>query len=254
MCRLLGALSAEDVDHGPLLSRSPRSLAMLSTEHPHGWGIAVREREAGWSVRRSLSRASEDPLFHEVAARAKSRALVAHIRRRTVGALSLANTHPFLRGPWVFAHNGTIPEAHTLTRRISARRHREIEGETDSELLFALLLTVIDDVGATEGASHAPPGAIDRALAAAMAGVASRPGAATFVCTDGDVLYAFRNRRTLHVLERTAGAHGSAAVLVASERITDEPWHMVAEGTLLRVDGGPEPRWRILAVAETGAG
>lgn len=253
MCRLLGVVSAEDIDPGPLLLGSACSLATLSVEHPHGWGVAVHEGDGGWSVHRSVSRAGDDPRFHEVAASARSRTLVAHVRRRTVGAQSLANTHPFRRGRWVFAHNGTIPESQTLTRHISARRQREIEGETDSELLFALLLTVIDDAGATEGVRGAPAGVVDAALVKAMAGVTARSGAATFLCSDGDVLYAFRHGRTLHVLERPASPRGAAAVLVASERLTDEPWHAVAEGTLLRVDGGREPRWCIAASQETGA-
>jgi predicted glutamine amidotransferase len=254
MCRLLGVLSAEDIDHDSLLLRSTRSLATLSVEHPHGWGVAVRERTGDWSVHRSISRAGDDPLFHDVATNARSRTLVAHVRRRTVGALSLENTHPFRRGRWVFAHNGTIPEAQTLTRRISARRRREIEGETDSELLFALLLTVIDDVGATEGVQCAPTRVVDAALVKAMAEVTARSGAATFLCSDGDVLYAFRHGRTLHVLERAASAHEAAAVLVSSEPLTDEPWRAVAEGTLLRVDGGREPRWCTAASADTSAG
>jgi len=31
------------------------------------------------------------------------------------------------------------------------------------------------------------------------------------------------------------------AVFIASERVTDEPWREVPEGTLLRVDREPEP-------------
>ena len=39
---------------------------------------------------------------------------VAHVRKATVGAPGLQNTHPFKRvlwgRDWVFAHNGTLPE------------------------------------------------------------------------------------------------------------------------------------------------
>lgn len=243
MCRLLGVVSAEDIDHSLLLLHSERSLAMLSVEHPHGWGIALHESDVGWIVRRGVARAGDDPQFHEVATTARSRMLVAHVRRRTVGALSLANTHPFRRGCWVFAHNGTIPEVHALTHRVSERRRREIEGETDSELLFALLLTAIDQAGATEGVQHARPGAVDTALADAMAAVTARSGAATFLCSDGDVLYAFRHGRTLHILE--TAVRGTVAVLVASEQLTDEPWRAVAEATLVRVDADHLARTRL---------
>jgi predicted glutamine amidotransferase len=39
------------------------------------------------------------------------------------------------------------------------------------------------------------------------------------------------------------------AILVASERVTDEPWEPVDEGTLLRVDRLPVPRWQELELA-----
>src|SRR3954471_23547991 len=39
---------------------------------------------------------------------------VAHVRKRTVGAAGIENTHPFKRvlwgRDWIFAHNGTLPE------------------------------------------------------------------------------------------------------------------------------------------------
>jgi hypothetical protein len=35
-------------------------------------------------------------------------------------------------------------------------------------------------------------------------------------------------------------------VLIASEKLTDEPWEEVGEGMLLRVDRRPLPRWRMV--------
>jgi predicted glutamine amidotransferase len=251
MCRLLGVVSTEIIDYSSPLLRSQRSLAELSTEHPHGWGVAVHDGGGDWDIQRGTACAKLDGRFHEVAARARGRTLIAHVRRRTVGALNLENTHPFQRGRWVFAHNGTIPETEPLTHRTSGQRRREIEGQTDSERLFALLLTAIDRAGGTDGAMRAAPGAVDETLAAAVADLTARPsfGAANFLCGDGEVLYAFRYGRTLHVLERDASPDRGAAVLVASERLTDEAWNEVTEGALLRVDGGARPRWRSIAGA-----
>jgi hypothetical protein len=38
-----------------------------------------------------------------------------------------------------------------------------------------------------------------------------------------------------------------SAVFVASERITDEPWQNVDDGTLLRIEREPTPGWRMVA-------
>ncbi len=225
MCRMLGVVAAAREDHGPLLPR----LATLSTAHPHGWGIATGGGAHAWQVHRSTLSAGDDPGFAEVAARAQGPILIAHLRRRTVGSVSLANTHPFRRGRWVFAHNGTMPGLAELHGRISPRRRAEIEGDTDSEHLFALLLTALDTVGASDGLAGAAVAAADAAVTAMIAEVTARGGAATFLCSDGEVLYAFRHGRTLHMLERPS------ARLVASEPLSDEPWQAMPEGVLVRI-------------------
>ena len=45
------------------------------------------------------------------------------------------------------------------------------------------------------------------------------------------------------VLVETEWFSARHAVLVASEKITDEPWHPVDEGKLLRVNRRPFPRF-----------
>jgi glutamine amidotransferase len=245
MCRLLGAVSAEIVDYRLCLQRAPRSLAALSPEHPHGWGLALHDGRGAWSLHRSVACATEDERFHALAAEARGRLLIAHVRKKTVGVSSLENTHPFRRGRWVFAHNGTIEDTSHLERRTSGARRREIEGQTDSERLFSYLLTAIDRAGATHGVARAKEGAVDAALGSATRALTAREGAANFLLSDGQVLFAFRWGRTLHVLER-GGERRTAAVVVASTPTTDEAWREVEEGTLLRIDGGGNPRMRVI--------
>ena len=42
----------------------------------------------------------------------KSRNIIAHVRKATIGEVSLENAHPFIRElwgrQWVFAHNGDL--------------------------------------------------------------------------------------------------------------------------------------------------
>lgn len=258
MCRLLGVVCNEATDFRFSLHEAPRSLAVLSEEHADGWGLAIHGRGAGWDLHRNPVRAGGCERFREVAAGARGELLVAHIRKRTVGPIGAENTHPFRRGPLVFAHNGTIPGVDVFEARTSAARRREVEGQTDSERFFAWLLTKLDELGHDR---------IDDALTAAVGEALEEPrlGAANFLFSNGTSLWAFRFGRTLHVLERHPGdpvvqrrqAHETEAeletpwstrrhaVLIASEHMTDEPWREVPEGTLLRVDGG-SPRVTIL--------
>ncbi|MGO9837006.1 MAG: class II glutamine amidotransferase [Polyangiaceae bacterium] len=266
MCRLLAICSSEPTDFKIVLREAPRSLAALSREHPDGWGIAVFDAGLGaWTIDKGLLCAGEDERFHRLAITCHGNVLVSHIRQKTVGETSLANTHPFRRGRWVFAHNGTLKDVSWLRAEVSAERRAEIEGETDSEVLFAWLLTRLDDAGvALEPASART----DRTLADATKAARGRPetGALNFLLSDGATTYAHKFGRSMFLLERspedevrarrtsrdgtvleTPWSHRRSAVFVASERITDEPWENVEDGMLLRVERTPAPEWRLVA-------
>jgi glutamine amidotransferase len=265
VCRLLGILSSERTDFHFSLKLAPKSLAWLSGEHPHGWGVAVYDTLEGWRVQKRPVRASECEYFQRASSSINGELLLAHVRSRTVGESSLANTHPFQRGRWLFAHNGTISNLEFLRAHTSSARRRSLEGQTDSELFFSYLLTQLDAAGLTD---LAPDARTDAALLAAMKQALAQPtfGACNFLLSDGEVLYAHRLGRTLFTLERhppdavrvhresqetgakieTPWTQRRHAVLIASEEMTDEPWQAVAEGALLRCDRRPSPSFRIL--------
>jgi predicted glutamine amidotransferase len=266
MCRLLAIASSERTDFKIVLREAPRSLAALSREHRDGWGIAVYDETVGhFTIDKGVACAGDDERFHRLAVGSRGVLLVSHIRQKTVGGTSLANTHPFQCGRWVFAHNGTVKDAAWLRSQVSQARLDEVDGETDSELLFAWLLTALDDAGLTaEGATART----DAAIGAASREARERPdfGAFTFLLSDGETTYAHRFGRSMFLLERgpdddvrhartsrdgtvveTPWSPRRAAVFVGSERITDEPWQDIDNGTLLRIDRSPTPAWRIVA-------
>ncbi len=267
MCRLLGIVSSEPTAFRILLRESPRSLAVLSEEHPDGWGIAVHNdsHPDGFRIQKQARCAKLDEMFHEHALEARGTTLVAHIRKKTVGPTSIDNTHPFRRGRWVFAHNGTVKDTAYLRAHTSEARLAEVRGDTDSELLFAHVLTALDNASAhdSDGRDRA-----DQTLARITAVLRSRAdlGTFNFLLSDGDVTYAHRFGRSLFILERRPHEPNSIrrlqlegpdseppkssrrhAVFVASEKITDEAWHELPEGTLMRIDRAPRPSWRTLA-------
>lgn len=269
MCRLLGIVASELTEFGLGLTRAPRSLATLSREHPDGWGVAIhnadhaaRRGADAWALHKGTAPAADDHRFHELAAHSRGHMLVAHVRQKTVGPTRLENSHPFVRDNWVFAHNGTIHGTDTLRAGCSTKRHREIAGDTDSELFFAYVLTRLDERGLTRlddepSRSHATE--VVHELTAELR--AARIGAFNFLLSDGKTTFAHRFGRSLFVLDRGPGdpvreqrevSPGTTivtrwtarrqAILIASERITDEPWREVPDGTLLRFERTPTPR------------
>ena len=267
MCRLVGVVASEVTEFGLVLREAPRSLARLSREHPDGWGIAAHggpgsipppsERsphDGVWRVHKGTNPAGECNRFLEIASRSAGTVLIAHVRQKTVGPTSIENTHPFVQSGWVFAHNGTLVDHASLRATISPERLARVQGDTDSEILFAFLLTRLDQAGVSRmgGGPTAREEAL-RVIALATEELRARKaGAFNFLLSDGTSCFVHRFGRSLFLLERTphdpprpvSGGPWMPrrhAVLVASERLTEEPWREVPEGTLFRIDRGPAP-------------
>ncbi len=259
MCRLLGIVASHPTEFRVVLREAPRSLFALSLEHKDGWGVAMHE-DGAWSVHKNTDCAARCARYDALASRGRASLLIAHIRQKTVGETTLENTHPFTQGAWVFAHNGTMRDMATLARGTSPVRAAEVRGETDSERLFAFLLSRVDETDGTERA-------VERALfdACRTLRAVADVGAFNFVLSDGKTLYAHRFGRSLYILERApdprraslpaaplreSGSRLSiepgwrprtSAVLVASERLTDEAWAEIPDSTLVRVRRDPGP-------------
>lgn len=236
---MLGLVAASPVVTRRLLRDAPRSLWALSREHPDGWGVAIREG-AEWIVHRGTASAQTSPDYDALVRETRARVMIAHIRQRTVGETSLLNTHPFRRGGYVFAHNGTVKRLAALDAQTSVDRRAEIAGDTDSERLFAFLATRVDEAGDVErGLSEAV-----RELQAL-----GELGSASFLFSCGTKIYAHRFGRPLHVLVRhTEGdARRTPTVVVASEHLTDEVWTELPErGLCVIEDRAGVPALRML--------
>ena len=116
----------------------------------------------------------------------------AHIRASTGTAIQETNTHPFRHGRWLWMHNGLIREF-SLVRRdlvvaVDDALFPEIEGTTDSELMFYLALT--------NGLEDDPVRAVERTVAliedVGRAHGVEHPIQMTVATSDGECIWAFR--------------------------------------------------------------
>jgi glutamine amidotransferase len=249
MFSLLGMVAERPTTLRDCLPDASRSVDWLAQEHPHGCGIALCSAEKSWHLHKNAGRARVDPAVSEIATAEAAEIVLAHVRKRTVGRVCLANTQPFRDDRWVFAHKGTIRDLDFLRRRTSAKRARQLSGDTDSELLFSYLLSCLDAGHATGGE---PTEHADASLAFAVRELREHtpPGEYSFLMSDGSSLYAYRQGVRLFVLQRRerqgASVPSLGVVLVASEPLSDEAWQL-EELALLRVDRLPFPRLRVLA-------
>ncbi|MEE6250090.1 MAG: class II glutamine amidotransferase [Bdellovibrionota bacterium] len=144
MCRVFGFKSVISSQVHTSLTESENALAIQSKEHPHGWGVAYYVAGAPHLIK-NVDSAVESNLFKRVSGVVSSNTVVAHIRKATLGVNSIVNTHPFQYGPWVFAHNGHIHEfekyKEDLLNLVAPNLRRFVLGETDSELIFYVILS-----------------------------------------------------------------------------------------------------------------
>ena len=201
MCQLLG-----------MNSRLPASLTLRFTgfaqrgggtdHHSDGWGIAFFESDGdqpGKAARHFVDKesAATSPIAQMLRSYPiKSHNVVAHVRKATVGAVSVENCHPFVRELWgrywVFAHNGDLkdfaPLLHGSFRPV---------GTTDSELAFCWMLQEMNK-------SHAgvPSEAELTHTLRDLAQRIAKHGTFNFLLSNGQALWAHASTKLHYVLRQ----------------------------------------------------
>ena len=271
MCELLAVSSSSPV----------RLTFSLQTLAAHG--ASAGSSQDGWGV--AFYQGADVALFREPAAAAGSALVqflesqgpgtelaISHIRHATQGAVSLANTQPFVRElagrTHVFAHNGDLPDIDRSDVLVLGDHHPV--GQTDSERAFCALLQRLVE----PWKSSNPPTIESRlSLLAAFAADLRALGPANFLYADGDALFAHGDRRFQPVRRRAeppglwirrqhcapedregdqhAGVSivpsGQAVAWIASLPLTADDWRPLAEGELLAVRDGEVLGSRLLA-------
>jgi predicted glutamine amidotransferase len=205
MCRLFGFRSVIPSQMHRSLIAAENALGRQSERHPDGWGVAYYVDGAP-HVTRSPTHALGDTLFHRVSGVVSSETVLAHVRKATQGGHTVLNCHPFQYGRWVFAHNGDVPTFHqhraALMDEVSPRLRRFVLGETDSEVVFFMLLSRLEALGPL--AQPRDAGEVMAALAATVRDVhriavatPDAPNKLTLIVTDGTTMAAHQGGKEL---------------------------------------------------------
>lgn len=263
MCRLYGFLATDETRLECSLVEAQNALVVQSDRdlggkrNADGWGVADWSQDLP-RVTRNTYPAFAERSFVEFASTVASRAVIAHVRSATVGAVALENTHPFDYGPWAFAHNGSIPHIEHIGTHLDLGLHGPLWGETDSELVFRWILNRMSRYGLDpeepaqdlESIVALMADAVTDLVRISLAAGAQKPPQLTFVIGDGRHLVASRWGNPLYWIFRRGisdcvickSSHCPQAdetykaVVIASEPITNEQWLEIPEGTVLGVD------------------
>jgi predicted glutamine amidotransferase len=211
----MGLLLACMISRADLLGEAlHEERAVLDTSLPKaadGWGAGFYQ--AGEALHRKLPQPIEGHVeWTGVLDGVRSHVVIAHVREATVGDRRADNTQPFRLRQWLFAHVGEIAGWSALRERLLETLpdflRRNLRGQTDSELLFHLVLSFLHDSGqldsvdvadsAVVGALRSTVTLIDRYSREVGAG----PGGLTLALTNGRQLYALRRGSPLCLLQR----------------------------------------------------
>lgn len=254
-------------------SNLPATLSLSLTElaehgghsgpHKDGWGVGYYE---GADVRlvKGVEAAAESDWIRFIAEHEmRSRIVIAHIRKATLGERSYRNTQPFSRElagrMHLFAHNGYLPGIEVSPTFALERFHPV--GETDSETAFCALLDRMTRVWSWR--AEVPPLEERLRIVSAFAADLRALGPANFLYSDGDVLFAHGHRRKRDALspleppglvslqrrcrkgDRRFAASGLSiegedrtVTLLASVPLSDDPWQPLGEGEVIAVANG----------------
>jgi glutamine amidotransferase len=222
-----------------------------------GFGLGWYGGGNGPAVYRSVSPAWGDRNLRELAAHVESPLFMAHVRAAIGSPVQETNCHPFRRGNWLFVHNGFIGDFHLLRRdlmlAVDPELFGEIEGSTDTEVVYYLALT--------HGLTEDPLAALE-ATVGLIEGVARKRGTAeavqaSFGVSDGTTLWAVRYATDGQPRSLFASADVEAVKrlypdnprfqrltdddrLIVSEPFSDLPglWHEIPESTAVTVGSG----------------
>ncbi len=260
MCRLYGLISSHPRKVECDLIQSQHSLLHQSEhdvrgeQNSQGWGLENFEKNQANVVKQPRA-AFESDEFRWQAAKIHSKQVISHVRRATVGNVSLENTHPFVHHGLILAHNGHIDHFPIIREKIlsviTEEESKWIKGATDSEHILAYLHYIY----------HQDPNAslatiLSRGLRKIIQMIREvdpdKESALNIVFSNGKEMAASCYNCSLYFIERDAvhpcqicsgelhineDPKSYQAVVIASEPITtDEEWKEIPNRSIIEVD------------------
>jgi predicted glutamine amidotransferase len=153
MARLIGYMANRADGLRDAFHQERHAIAGLPADQRGAWGIGFYQGDE--VLHKKQPAPDGEPIHWErIAENLKTDCAIAHLRQATVGGFSVDNTHPFRFRQWLFAHVGTIPAFDEIKGKLLEGLPdylvRNIRGNSDSELLFHVVLARLHAAGQLE--------------------------------------------------------------------------------------------------------
>lgn len=274
MCRLVAYLGHEVLLEDVLVK--PRNSIVMQSLHARESSIPTNGDGfgLGWyapdvspdpALFTSISPAWNDNNLLHLTAKIKSPCFFAHVRAASAGGVTHYNCHPFIHGRWMLMHNGGIGNFRAVKRHLRHLLEDDIyewiQGETDSEHLFALFLQLAKgkDLKKISVVADVLEKTLEKIiqLIAKFSDASAEPSYFNICLTNGNQIWATRYcsekniiPETMHYsvgrgfIEKDGRYHmlpskgDPGSLLIASEKLTNfhTEWHDVPPNHLVMVD------------------
>lgn len=236
-----------------LIHQSLHASSMRTPTNGDGNGLGWYTKQPYPGLFHSIRPAWNDNNLIDLTSHIESHLFMAHIRASSLATIQETNCHPFRYKEWLFLHNGQIAQfgllRQTLIAKIDPEIFKNVQGSTDSEIMFHLALTY--------GLEKDVPGAI-RKMVQVVETVAKEKGIdqaiwMTLGISDGKSLWGFRYgsdglgptlfispdlKDLYHLNPEMKGKLGDFAACLVSEPIGNfqERWKPIPENSMVVIE------------------
>ncbi|MDH4091236.1 MAG: class II glutamine amidotransferase [Cyclobacteriaceae bacterium] len=280
MCRLLAYMGSpiiiDKLLYQPKNSLVNQSISAKEIEEPlngDGFGIGwyapeVNDEPVAFV---SVNPAWSNRNLRNLAPKVRTPCFVAHVRAASVGEVSESNCHPFQYKNLLMMHNGGIENFSAIKRKLrehlTDHLYNWIKGQTDSEHIFAYLISYLQNMGQgvnAESLMEAFENTFSSLKILMHENGINEPAYLNMVVTDGSLIVGTRyvtspteEPLTLYhsegskyvvedgITQLVAQENDDNAVLVVSEKLTDDKdWTLIPANHFVIVDDSLKVRIR----------
>lgn len=223
MCRLLALINSDKMESRTILdffrnlAESGKVPPSSTQGHKDGWGIVAYKKGNVVYFVKSKDNAFDDKKYLKSVDKIEKinpSVIVGHLRKSSCGLNKKENNHPFIKGNYVFCHNGTVFNSDKIPLNDKFRKF--VKGETDSEKLFLYILQILKE------SKKSTPEKTKNTILKAIVHIRNNIDytAMNFIFSDGEFLWALRdfNENNANVKKENLGDYYSLYVGLNKKR------------------------------------
>ena len=243
MCRHIGYIGKKK-DLYSILLKHKHSLIELAykpklmheaTLNADGFGLAWRSKES-FKLYKNFLPIWNDLNLDSLSKSISSNLVIGNVRSATISEnQGYFNTHPFKFKNFCFSHNGFIKNFNNTIRKkifkyLKPKYINLIKGQTDSELIFILLMQIIENKKKVEKSIKNTIQIIEENCDACMLNFLI----ATFDKNGRNTIYATKFSVGLTTPSLFYSKHKNEYVIISSEKLNNDKWYSIKNNSLVK--------------------